>query len=142
AALPLGVAAFRGGEADRALAIGSDGSATAEALIRFSLLSALTTQNEVPEKASKPFSKDRSGFVLAEGAAALVLEPLEAALARGAKVLGILRGCGEKADDFHRTRSKPDGSPAIGAVRAAIQDAGMSVNEIGYFISHGTSTTE
>src|SRR5690606_42013014 len=105
----LGVEAIRRGECDRALAIGSDGSATAEALIRFSLLSALTTQNEIPEKASKPFSKDRSGFVLAEGAAALVLEPLEAALARGATVIGILRGCGEKADDVDRTRAKPDG---------------------------------
>lgn len=141
-AIQLGVEAIRRGECDRALAIGSDGSATAEALIRFSLLSALTTQNEFPEKASKPFSKDRSGFVLAEGAGALVLEPLEAALARGAEVLGILRGCGEKADDFHRTRSKPDGSPAIAAVRAAIADAGMSVDEIEYINAHGTSTPE
>ena len=141
-AIQLGVEAIRRGECDRALAIGSDGSATAEALIRFSLLSALTTQNEVPEKASKPFSKDRSGFVLAEGAAALVLEPLEAALARGADVLGIMLGCGEKADDFHRTRSKPDGSPAIGAVRAAIADAGISVEEVDYVNAHGTSTPE
>src|SRR5690606_32902300 len=141
-AIQLGVEAIRRGECDRALAIGSDGSATAEALIRFSLLSALTTQNEAPEKASKPFSKDRSGFVLAEGAAALVLEPLEAALARGAKVLGILRGCGEKADDFHRTRSKPDGSPAIGAVRAALEDADLEPAEIDYINAHGTSTPE
>src|SRR5690606_22111033 len=102
------------------LAVGADGSATAEALIRFSLLSALSTQNDRPEKASKPFSRDRDGFVLAEGAAALVLESLESARARGADILGILRGCGEKADDFHRTRSKPDGSPAIAAVRAAL----------------------
>src|SRR5690606_32408269 len=106
----------RRSETDRALSIGSDGSATAEALIRFSLLSALSTQNGEPQKASKPFSKDRDGFVLAEGSAALVLESLESARARGAKVLGIVAGCGEKADDFHRTRSKPDGSPAIAAV--------------------------
>jgi 3-oxoacyl-[acyl-carrier-protein] synthase II len=112
-AIQLGVEAIRRGECDHALAVGADGSATAEALIRFSLLSALSTSNESPEKASKPFSKDRDGFVLAEGSAALVLESLEAAQARGATVLGILRGCGEKADDFHRTRSKPDGSPAI-----------------------------
>ncbi len=141
-AIQLGVEAIRRGECDRALSIGADGSATAEALIRFSLLSALSTSNEVPAKASKPFSKDRDGFVLAEGSAALVLEKLESALARGATVLGILSGCGEKADDFHRTRSKPDGSPAIGAVKAALADAGLSEGEIAYINAHGTSTPE
>ncbi|MER9428073.1 beta-ketoacyl-ACP synthase [Mesorhizobium sp. M0074] len=141
-AIQLGVEAIRRGECDRALSIGADGSATAEALIRFSLLSALSTHNDIPEKASKPFSKDRDGFVLAEGSGALVLESLEAALARGATVLGILRGCGEKADDFHRTRSKPDGSPAIAAVRAALADAGLSENGIDYVNAHGTSTPE
>ena len=141
-AIQLGTEAIRRGECDRALAIGADGSATAEALIRFSLLSALSTQNERPEKASKPFSKDRDGFVLAEGSGALVLESLESALARGAEILGIMRGCGEKADDFHRTRSKPDGSPAIAAVRAALSDAGMSEDEIDYVNAHGTSTPE
>ncbi|MER9679413.1 beta-ketoacyl-ACP synthase [Mesorhizobium sp. M0184] len=141
-AIQLGVEAIRRGECDRALSIGADGSATAEALIRFSLLSALSTHNDIPEKASKPFSKDRDGFVLAEGSGALVLESLEAALARGATVLGILRGCGEKADDFHRTRSKPDGSPAIAAVRAALADAGLSEDGIDYVNAHGTSTPE
>jgi len=141
-AIQLGVEAIRRGECAHALAIGADGSATAEALIRFSLLSALSTSNDAPEKASKPFSKDRDGFVIAEGSAALVLESLESALARGAEVLGILRGCGEKADDFHRTRSKPDGSPAIGAVKAALADAGLSEDEIDYVNAHGTSTPE
>ncbi|MEO9337913.1 beta-ketoacyl-ACP synthase [Mesorhizobium sp. SB112] len=141
-AIQLGVEAIRRGECDRALSIGADGSATAEALIRFSLLSALSTNNDVPEKASKPFSKDRDGFVLAEGSAALVLESLESAVARDATILGILRGCGEKADDFHRTRSKPDGSPAIGAVRAAIEDAGLDDTGIDYVNAHGTSTPE
>ncbi|MCA9056704.1 MAG: beta-ketoacyl-[acyl-carrier-protein] synthase II, partial [Planctomycetaceae bacterium] len=108
----------------------------------FSLLSALSTNNADPEKASKPFSKDRDGFVLSEGSAALVLESLESATARGATVLGIVRGCGDKADDFHRTRSKPDGSPAIAAVRAAIGDAGISEDEIDYINAHGTSTPE
>lgn len=139
-AIQLAVEAIRRGEADRALSIGADGSATAEALIRFSLLSALSTANDEPTKASKPFSKDRDGFVLAEGSAALVLESLESALSRGANVLGILKGCGERADDFHRTRSKPDGSPAIAAVRAALDDAGLE--EIAYVNAHGTSTPE
>lgn len=141
-AIQMGVEAIRRGESERALAVGADGSATAEALIRFSLLSALSTSNALPEKASKPFSKDRDGFVLAEGAGALVLESLEAAVARGATVLGILLGCGEKADDFHRTRSKPDGSPAIAAVNAALADAGLDADRIDYINAHGTSTPE
>ena len=141
-AIQLGVEAIRRGECERALSIGADGSATAEALIRFSLLSALSTSNDDPTKASKPFSKDRDGFVLAEGSAALVLESLESAEARGATVLGILLGCGEKADDFHRTRSKPDASPAIAAVKAALADAGLSEDRIEYINAHGTSTPE
>ncbi len=141
-AIQLGVEAIRRGECDRALSIGADGSATAEALIRFSLLSALSTSNDHPEKASKPFSRDRDGFVLAEGSAALVLESLDSARARGATVLGILAGCGERADDFHRTRSKPDGSPAIAAVRAALADAGIAEDAVDYINAHGTSTPE
>jgi len=141
-AIQLGVEAIRRGECDRALAIGADGSATAEALIRFSLLSALSTNNDTPERASKPFSRDRDGFVLAEGGAALVLESLESARARGAKILGIMQGCGERADDFHRTRSKPDGSPAIAAVKAALDDAGYGIDAIDYVNAHGTSTPE
>ncbi|RFC68034.1 MULTISPECIES: beta-ketoacyl-ACP synthase [Mesorhizobium] len=141
-AIQLGVEAIRRGECDRALAIGADGSATAEALIRFSLLSALSTSNDTPEKASKPFSKDRDGFVLAEGSAALVLESLDSAIARGATIIGLMTGCGERADDFHRTRSKPDASPAIAAVRAALEDAGLDESGIAYVNAHGTSTPE
>jgi 3-oxoacyl-[acyl-carrier-protein] synthase II len=141
-AIQLGVEAIRRGEANRVISVGTDGSVTAEALVRFSLLSALSTQNEIPEKASKPFSKDRDGFVMAEGGAAFVMESLESAKARGATVLGILEGCGECADDFHRTRSKPDGSPAIAAVRAALADAGVATGDIDYVNAHGTSTPE
>lgn len=141
-AIQLGVEAIRRGEATRVLSIGTDGSVSAESLVRFSLLSALSTHNEPAEKAAKPFSKDRDGFVMAEGSAALVMESLESAIARGAKVIGILQGCGEKADDFHRTRSKPDASPAIGAVRAALADAGVAEDAISYINAHGTSTPE
>jgi 3-oxoacyl-[acyl-carrier-protein] synthase II len=141
-AIQLGVEAIRRGEATRVLSIGTDGSVSAESLVRFSLLSALSTHNDPAEKAAKPFSKDRDGFVMAEGSAALVMESLESAIARGAKVIGILQGCGEKADDFHRTRSKPDASPAIGAVRAALADAGVSEDAISYINAHGTSTPE
>jgi 3-oxoacyl-[acyl-carrier-protein] synthase II len=141
-AIQLGVEAIRRGETSRCIAIGTDGSVGAEALIRFSLLSALSTQNDVPEKASKPFSKDRDGFVMAEGAGALVLESLASARARGATIYGVLLGCGEKADDFHRTRSKPDGSPIIATIKAGLDDAGLSPSDIGYVNAHGTSTPE
>jgi 3-oxoacyl-[acyl-carrier-protein] synthase II len=118
-AIQLGVEAIRRGECRAALALGADGSITPESLVRFSLLSALSTQNDPPAQASKPFSKNRDGFVLAEGAGAVVLEDLDHALARGAKVLGILEGCGEKSDSFHRTRSSPDGKPIIACMRNA-----------------------
>ncbi|WP_417416912.1 beta-ketoacyl-ACP synthase [Hoeflea sp.] len=141
-AIQLGVEAIRQGRTQRALSVATDGSVSAEALIRFSLLSALSTNNDRPEKASRPFTKDRDGFVIAEGAATLVLESLEAAVARGAKVLGVISGCGEKADDFHRTRSSPGGAPAIATIHAALEDAGLSADEIGYVNAHGTSTPE
>ncbi|MDO9418673.1 beta-ketoacyl-ACP synthase [Pararhizobium sp.] len=141
-AIQLGVEAIRQGRTTRALTIATDGSVSAEALIRFSLLSALSTQNEPPEKASKPFTKERDGFVIAEGAATLVLESLEAAVARGARVYGVIQGCGEKADSFHRTRSSPDGGPAIATIRAALADAGLDESGIGYINAHGTSTPE
>src|SRR3989449_4977563 len=116
-AIQLGVEAIRRGEADAALCIGTDGSVNPEALIRFSLLSALSTANDPPQAAAKPFSKNRDGFVMAEGAAALVLESYHTAKARGARILGVLSGCGEMADSFHRTRSAPDGKPIIGCMR-------------------------
>jgi len=141
-AIQLGVEAIRRGETEAALCIGTDGSVQAEALIRFSLLSALSTQNDPPEGASKPFSKNRDGFVMGEGAAALVLESYESAKARGAQVLGVIAGCGEKGDGFHRTRTSPDGMPAILAMRGAIEDAGLTPDDIDYVNAHGTSTPE
>jgi 3-oxoacyl-[acyl-carrier-protein] synthase II len=141
-AIQLGVEAIRRGETDAALCIGTDGSVQAEALIRFSLLSALSTQNDPPEGASKPFSKNRDGFVMGEGAAALVLESYDSAKARGARILGVLSGCGEKGDGFHRTRTSPDGMPAIRAMQDAIRDAGLTPDDIGYVNAHGTSTPE
>jgi 3-oxoacyl-[acyl-carrier-protein] synthase II len=141
-AIQLGVEAIRRGETDAALCVGTDGSVNQEALIRFSLLSALSTQNDPPHAAVRPFAKNRDGFVMAEGAGALVLESLESATARGAKILGVLAGCGELADSFHRTRSSPDGKPIIGCVRNALDDAGMSVEQIDYINAHGTGTPE
>jgi 3-oxoacyl-[acyl-carrier-protein] synthase II len=141
-AIQLGVEAIRRGECQAALALGADGSLTPESLVRFSLLSALSTQNDPPGQASKPFSKNRDGFVLAEGAAAVVLEDYDYAIARGAKVLGILEGCGEKSDSFHRTRSSPDGKPIIACMRNALTDAGVGPQDVDYINAHGTSTPE
>jgi 3-oxoacyl-[acyl-carrier-protein] synthase II len=141
-AIQLGVEAIRRGETDAALCIGADGSINPEALIRFSLLSALSTSNENPQGAVRPFAKNRDGFVMAEGAGALVLESYEAAKARGAKILGVLEGYGEMADAFHRTRSSPDGRPIIGCIHNAIEDAGLQPGEIDYVNAHGTSTPE
>jgi len=141
-AIQLGMEAIRRGDCNAALAIGADASLTPESLVRFSLLSALSTQNDPPERASKPFSKNRDGFVLAEGAAALVLEDLDHARARGARMLGILEGVGEKSDSFHRTRSSPDGKPIIACMRNALADAGVGPEDIDYINAHGTSTPE
>ncbi len=141
-AIQMAVEAIQRGEAEAAIALGADGSVQPEAVIRFSLLSALTARNDDPEKASRPFERTRDGFVMSEGAAALVLESLEHATARGATVLGILSGCGERADSFHRTRSNPDGSAIIGAMRNAIADAGLQPADIGYVNAHGTGTPE
>jgi len=141
-AIQLGVEAIRRGETDAALCVATEGSVNPEALIRFSLLSALSTQNTPPQAASKPFSKNRDGFVMAEGAGALVLESYEAAKARGATILGVLAGCGELTDSFHRTRSSPDGKPIIGCVRKALADASMTPEQIDHINAHGTATPE
>jgi 3-oxoacyl-[acyl-carrier-protein] synthase II len=141
-AIQLGVEAIRRGETDAALCVATDGTVNPEAMVRFSLLSALSTQNNPPQAASKPFSKNRDGFVMAEGAGALVLESYEAATARGATILGVVAGCGELTDSFHRTRSSPDGKPIIGCVRKTLADAGMTSEQIDYINAHGTATPE
>ena len=141
-AIQLGVEAIRRGETDAALCVGTDASVNPEAMVRFSLLSALSTHNDPPQAASKPFSKNRDGFVMAEGAGALVLESYDAATARGAPILGVLAGCGELTDSFHRTRSSPDGKPIIGCVKKTLADAGMTPEQIDHINAHGTSTPE
>jgi 3-oxoacyl-[acyl-carrier-protein] synthase II len=141
-AIQLGVEAIRRGETDAALCVGTEGSVQTEALIRFSLLSALSMRNETPKTASRPFSKDRDGFVMGEGAAALVLENYDAAKARGAAILGVVAGYGEMGDNFHRTRSTPSGSPLILAMQRAIADANCEPDQIDAINAHGTSTPE
>jgi 3-oxoacyl-[acyl-carrier-protein] synthase II len=141
-AIQLGLEAIRRGETDAALCVATDGSINTESLVRFSLLSALSVQNDPPQTAAKPFSKNRDGFVMAEGAGAMVLESYQSAVARGAQILGVVAGCGELADSFHRTRSSPDGKPIIGCIHNAIADAGLTPDDIDYINAHGTGTPE
>src|ERR1700732_3591579 len=141
-AIQLGVEAIRRGEANAALCVGAEGTVNPEAMVRFSLLSALSTRNDPPEAASKPFSKNRDGFVMAEGAGALVLESYEAATARGAPILGVLAGCGELTESFHRTRSSPDGKAISGCMLKTLAGAGMAPGQIDHINAHGTATPE
>jgi 3-oxoacyl-[acyl-carrier-protein] synthase II len=141
-AIQLGVEAIQRGECEAALCAGTDASVNTESLIRFSLLSALSTRNDPPEAAARPFSRDRDGFVMAEGAGVLVLESLAHATARGARILGVVEGCGEMADSFHRTRSSPDGRPIIACLRRALEDAGVAPDDVDAVNAHGTGTPE
>src|SRR6201995_3512069 len=141
-AIQLGAEAIRRGETDAALCVGADATVNPEAMVRFSLLSALSTQNDPPQAASKPFSKNRDGFVMAEGGGARVLRSYRAAVARGARILGIVAGCGELTDSFHRTRSSPDGKPIIGCMLKTLADAGMTPEQINHINAHGTATPE
>ena len=141
-AIQVALEAIRFGEAEAVLCISAEASIQAEALMRFSLLQALSTRNDSPETASRPFDATRDGFVMAEGAACLVLESAEHAKARGAKVLGWVLGAGEFADGFHRTRANPDGSTIVTAMQRALADAGITPEQVDYVNAHGTSTPE
>src|SRR5262249_40610246 len=106
----------------------------------FNLLTALSTHNEDPPRASRPFDMKRDGFVLGEGAGMLVLEELEHAKKRGAKIYAEVTGYGTTADAFRMTDSHPDGRGAIACIRGALQDSGLSPADLGYINAHGTST--
>ena len=131
---------MRRGAADVMLAGGTESGITEIALAGFSQLRALSTRNDAPEKASRPFDKDRDGFVAAEGAAMLVLETLEHALQRNAPILAELRGYGATADAYHLVAPDEDGRGAARAMRMALDDAGVGLDEVDYINAHGTST--
>src|SRR5262249_44507073 len=106
----------------------------------FNLLTALSTSNAEPAKASRPFDRNRNGFVLGEGAGRLVLEELEHARRRGAPVYAELTGYGSTGDAFRVTDSHPEGRGAIACMQGALADAGLNPSDIGYINAHGTST--
>jgi 3-oxoacyl-[acyl-carrier-protein] synthase II len=140
-ALRLAVDAIRFGECDRALVVASDFSVAAENLVRFSLLSALSREND-PERASRPFSRTRDGFVMGEGAAAFVLESRDALRARGGRALAEVLGHADVTDSFHRTRSDPSSEPVAECMRRAVKDAGLRPEDIDCINAHGTGTVE
>ena len=106
----------------------------------FNLLTALSERNDEPERASRPFDKNRDGFVLGEGAAMLVLEEYEHARKRGAQIYGELMGYGTTADAFRITDTHPEGRGAISCLKMALGDAGKNVTDVDYINAHGTST--
>ncbi|MGB9887547.1 MAG: beta-ketoacyl-ACP synthase II [Moorellales bacterium] len=128
------------GEADVVISGGAEASVTPMALGGFCAMKALSLRNEEPERASRPFDRSRDGFVLAEGAGVLVLETLEHALARGARIYAELVGYGCTCDAYHITAPAPDAEAAARALRLALEDAGLSVDEVDYINAHGTST--
>ncbi len=128
------------GDADLMFAGGAEAAVTPLCIASFAAMKALSTRNDEPEKASRPFDRDRDGFVLAEGAAVVVLEELEQARARGAQIFGEILGFGSSCDAQHIAAPDPAGGGAQKAMEAALRDASMNTQDIGYINAHGTST--
>jgi len=128
------------GESDVMLAGGTEATVTPTTIAGFANMTALSTRNESPETASRPFDAGRDGFVLGEGAGMLLLEELEHARARGATIIAEIVGFGQTADAYHITAPAEGGEGAVRAMRAALREAGAEVSEVDYVNAHGTST--
>jgi 3-oxoacyl-[acyl-carrier-protein] synthase II len=128
------------GHADIMITGGSEAAVCNMALSGFGNMKALSTRNEEPELASRPFDADRDGFVLGEGGAILVIEAEEHAIARGAPILGEICGYGMTGDAYHMTQPDNDGLGAIGSMEQAVRTAGIDHRDVGYINAHGTST--
>ena len=128
------------GDADAMVTGGTEASVTALTIAGFANMKALSQSNEIPERASRPFDKDRDGFVLGEGSGMLVIERESHAKNRGAHILAELAGYGSTDDAFHITQPSKGGSGALKAMERAIKDAGLNIDDIDYINAHGTST--
>jgi 3-oxoacyl-[acyl-carrier-protein] synthase II len=128
------------GDADAIIAGGAEAAVTALSVGGFAAMRALSTRNDDPTHASRPFDKDRDGFVIGEGAGILILEELQFAKARGAKILAEVIGYGMSADAHHMTGIAPEGLGAQRSMRAALKDAGIQPEEVGYINAHATAT--
>lgn len=130
----------RFGLMDAMIAGGTESTVTPTAIAGFNNMRALSTRNDAPEKASRPWDKDRDGFVLGEGSAIFIVESLESALRRGAKILCEISGYGASSDAYHITSPHPEGRGFISAMSMALKDSGLSSDKINYINAHGTST--
>ncbi|MDP2480895.1 MAG: beta-ketoacyl-ACP synthase II [Candidatus Palauibacterales bacterium] len=139
-AVGLAFRSIRTGEADVMIAGGTEATITPLCVAGFSSMKALSTRNEAPEVASRPFDAGRDGFVLGEGSGMVIMESLEHARARGATILAELKGFGQSADAYHMTAPAPGGAGAQVAMRHALTDAGLEPGDIDYINAHGTST--
>jgi len=129
------------GFADAMICGGTEGVVTPLTIAGFAAMRALSTRNDAPEKASRPWDADRDGFVVGEGAGIVVLEELEQANARGAPIYAEIAGYGMGSDAFHISAPDPEGTGAARVMRLALEDAGLSADAVGYINAHGTSTT-
>jgi 3-oxoacyl-[acyl-carrier-protein] synthase II len=131
---------IQAGMADAMITGGTEAVVSATAVAGFNAMKALSTRNDEPEKSSRPFDRDRDGFVIGEGCGILVLEALDYALERGAKIFAEIAGFGLTGDGYHMTSPCPDGDGAVRCMQAAIDDAGISYKDVDYINAHGTST--
>ena len=132
---------IRRGAADVMIAGASEASISALSMAGMNVMTALSTRNDDPTKASRPFDKNREGFVMGEGSAILILESLKYAQARGAKILCEFTGYGTTDDAFHISAPAEDGTGAANSMRLALKDSGLKLEDIGYINAHGTSGT-
>jgi 3-oxoacyl-[acyl-carrier-protein] synthase II len=131
---------IQNGKADAMITGGTEAVISPTCIAGFNAMKALSTRNDEPQKASRPFDRDRDGFVVGEGSGILILEALDHALERGAPIYAEIAGFGMSGDGHHMTSPPPDGNGAVRCMQAALEDAGLAYNKIDYINAHGTST--